>query len=171
MPVLEGAQRLGHGIVKQVRNQMLTVIRILLRRATAARARTSRRSRVSASALPKMGRLLPAWTALHFSVEYGGVAVFGQTRVIEEDVEAKCALQKLLDKYAPHLRPGRDYRPIQPEELAVTSVYRIENGALTSKNGAANEKVPSPITPEHSCMNTIPSPCLTNGGNDGQERD
>jgi nitroimidazol reductase NimA-like FMN-containing flavoprotein (pyridoxamine 5'-phosphate oxidase superfamily) len=73
----------------------------------------------------EMGRLLPAPTALHFSVEYAGVVVFGRARIIEDETEAERALQLLLDKYAPHLRPGRDYRPIQPEELAVTAVYRI----------------------------------------------
>jgi nitroimidazol reductase NimA-like FMN-containing flavoprotein (pyridoxamine 5'-phosphate oxidase superfamily) len=73
----------------------------------------------------EMGRLLPASTALHFSVEYAGVVVFGRAQVVEDDVEAERALQQLLDKYAPHLRPGRDYRPIQPEEVAVTTVYRI----------------------------------------------
>ena len=32
----------------------------------------------------------------------------------------------LLDKYAPHLRPDRDYRAITPEELKRTSVFRID---------------------------------------------
>jgi nitroimidazol reductase NimA-like FMN-containing flavoprotein (pyridoxamine 5'-phosphate oxidase superfamily) len=73
----------------------------------------------------EMGRLLPASTAMHFSVEYAGVVVFGRASIVDDEAEAERALQKLLDKYAPHLRPGRDYRPIQPEELAVTSVYRV----------------------------------------------
>jgi uncharacterized protein len=73
----------------------------------------------------EMGRLLPAPTALHFSVEYASVVVFGRAKVVEDEAEAGRALQQLLDKYAPHLRPERDYRPIQPEELALTSVYRI----------------------------------------------
>jgi nitroimidazol reductase NimA-like FMN-containing flavoprotein (pyridoxamine 5'-phosphate oxidase superfamily) len=85
----------------------------------------------------QMGRLLPAPTALHFSVEYAGVVVFGRAKVVNDDAEAARALQQLLDKYAPHLRPGRDYRPIQPEELAVTSVYRIEIDAWSGKQKAA----------------------------------
>jgi uncharacterized protein len=85
----------------------------------------------------EMGRLLPAPTALHFSVEYAGVVVFGRARVIEDDAEAERALQQLLDKYAPHLRPGRDYRPIQPEELAQTSVYRIEIEEWSGKQKVA----------------------------------
>jgi hypothetical protein len=31
----------------------------------------------------------------------------------------------LLRKYAPHLQPGQDYRPVVPEELTRTGVYRI----------------------------------------------
>jgi nitroimidazol reductase NimA-like FMN-containing flavoprotein (pyridoxamine 5'-phosphate oxidase superfamily) len=85
----------------------------------------------------EMGRLLPAPTALHFSVEYAGVVVFGRARIIEDDAEAERALQQLLDKYAPHLRPGRDYRPIQPEELAVTSVYRIDIDEWSGKQKVA----------------------------------
>jgi nitroimidazol reductase NimA-like FMN-containing flavoprotein (pyridoxamine 5'-phosphate oxidase superfamily) len=84
----------------------------------------------------EMGRLLPAPTALHFSVEYAGVVLFGRARIVE-GAEAERALQQLLDKYAPHLRPGRDYRPIQSEELAVTSVYRIEIEEWSGKQKVA----------------------------------
>jgi nitroimidazol reductase NimA-like FMN-containing flavoprotein (pyridoxamine 5'-phosphate oxidase superfamily) len=85
----------------------------------------------------EMGRLLPAPTALHFSVEYAGVVVFGRARIVEDEAEAGRALQQLLDKYAPHLRPGRDYRPIQPEELAATSVYRIDIDQWSGKQKVA----------------------------------
>ncbi len=74
----------------------------------------------------EMGRLLPADTALEFSVEYASVIVFGRGVVVENEDEARRGLQLLLDKYAPRLRPGRDYRPITDDELARTSVYRIQ---------------------------------------------
>ena len=73
----------------------------------------------------EMGRLLPADTALEFSVEYAGVVVFGRAAIVEDQQQARHALQLLLDKYFAHLRPDRDYRPITPEELARTAVYRI----------------------------------------------
>ena len=85
----------------------------------------------------EMGRLLPASEALHFSVEYASVVLFGRAQIVTDDVEAEQALQQLLDKYAPHLRPGRDYRPIQPEELAVTSVYRIDIDEWSGKQKVA----------------------------------
>ena len=74
----------------------------------------------------EMGRLLPAAEALEFSVEYKGVVVFGTAQIVTDAAEAEHGLQLLLDKYAPHLRPGRDYRPIIPEELKRTAVYRID---------------------------------------------
>ena len=74
----------------------------------------------------QMGRLLPAAEALEFSVEYKGVVVFGTARIVTDAAEAEHGLQLLLDKYAPHLRPGRDYRPIIPEEIKRTAVYRID---------------------------------------------
>jgi nitroimidazol reductase NimA-like FMN-containing flavoprotein (pyridoxamine 5'-phosphate oxidase superfamily) len=107
---------------------------------TAAAGRT--RSNVEAEegvcfGVCEMGRLLPAATALHFSVEYAGVVVFGRARIVADEAEAGRALQKLLDKYAPHLRPGRDYRPVHPEELAVTSVYRIAIDSWSGKQKVA----------------------------------
>lgn len=74
----------------------------------------------------EMGRLLPAPEALEFSVEYAGVTVFGRASIIDDEAEATDALQKLLDKYAPHLTAGTDYRPPVPEELKRTTVMRID---------------------------------------------
>lgn len=89
-----------------------------------------------------MGRLLPAATALEMSVEYEGVVVFGRAAVVADPDEATAALQALLDKYFPHLRPGRDYRPIQPEELARTAVYRLTVERWSGKRKAAEAAFP-----------------------------
>ncbi|MCB9421875.1 MAG: pyridoxamine 5'-phosphate oxidase family protein [Ardenticatenaceae bacterium] len=83
--------------------------------------------------ISEMGRLLPAKEALEFSVEYSGVMVFGTAVLIDDPVEAEHGLQLLLDKYAPHLKPGQDYRPIMPEELKRTAVYRINIDAWSGK--------------------------------------
>lgn len=79
------------------------------------------------------GRLLPADEALEFSIEYGGVVAFGTARVVHDPAEAEEGLQLLLDKYAPHLRPGRDYRPITAGELKRTSVFRIDVESWSGK--------------------------------------
>ena len=79
------------------------------------------------------GRLLPADEALEFSIEYGGVVVFGAATVVEDPEEAEFGLQLLLDKYAPHLEPGRDYRPITASELKRTSVFRLDIESWSGK--------------------------------------
>lgn len=81
----------------------------------------------------EMGRLLPAAEALEFSVEYSGVVVFGTGQIVEDPEEAEAGLQMILDRYAPHLEPGRDYRPIVPEELRRTAVFRIDIEAWSGK--------------------------------------
>ena len=90
----------------------------------------------------EMGRLLPAEAALNFSVEYESVVVFGQVALVENGVEAKHALQMLLDKYAPHLKPSVDYRPPTDEELKVTAVFRIAIDDWTGKKKAVAEDFP-----------------------------
>jgi len=93
-------------------------------------------------AVHEMGRLLPAKEALEFSVEYAGVTVFGRGAVVADKSEAKAALQLLLDKYAPHLHPGRDYRPTTDQELARTAVYRIAIDAWSGKRKEVAEDFP-----------------------------
>lgn len=88
------------------------------------RANVEQRAKVCFSVM-EMGRLLPAYEALEFSVEYAGVIVFGRMQIVTDEAEAIDALQLLLDKYAPHLVAGRDYRPPIPEEISRTSVFRI----------------------------------------------
>ena len=73
----------------------------------------------------RMGRLLPSKTALGFSNEYESVVVFGKVEILKSQEDARFALQKLLNKYFPHLKPGEDYHHITEKELAVVTVYRI----------------------------------------------
>lgn len=73
-----------------------------------------------------MGRLLPAAEALEFSVEYAGVVVFGSGVVVEDPEEATHGLRVLLEKYAPHLRYGEDYRHVTADELKRTAVFRVD---------------------------------------------
>jgi uncharacterized protein len=90
----------------------------------------------------EIGRLLPAATALNFSNEYRSVVAFGQASLVEDPAEAERALQLLLDKYAPHLMPGRDYRPITTGELQATAVWRITVEEWSGKQKAAPEDFP-----------------------------
>jgi len=86
----------------------------------------------------EMGRLLPAKAAMDFSNEYTSAVIFGRARLVESAAEKHLALQALLDKYFPDLKPERDYRPITSEGLAATAVYAIEIEAMSGKQ----KKVP-----------------------------
>ena len=92
--------------------------------------------------LSEMGRLLPADVALEFSVEYAGVTVFGSATIMTDETEQTRALQMLLDKYFPHLRPGEDYQAITPEELRITAVYRLDIEAWSGKEKKVDAEFP-----------------------------
>jgi len=90
----------------------------------------------------EMGRLLPASEALEFSVEYAGVTIFGTMTVVDDKDEAKHLLQLIMDKYAPHLVAGEDYRPPVDEELPRTSVFRITIDDWTGKKKEVESDFP-----------------------------
>ena len=127
---------------------------LYLHTARVGRTHSNVNARGQASSVPvcfstfSMGRLLPAAEALNFSVEYSGVTVFGQARIVEGS-EAEYALQILLDKYAPHLRPGRDYRSITEDELARTAVYRIDIESWSGKKKEAEPDFPGAFVYGH----------------------
>lgn len=105
------------------------------------RANVDAREKV-AFTVSAMGRLLPAHEALEFSVEYAGVVAFGTARVVSDPQEAEHGLRMLLEKYAPHLEYGVDYRGIADEELARTAVYRIDIEAWSGKQKEAATDFP-----------------------------
>lgn len=89
-----------------------------------------------------MGRLLPAPKALEFSVEYQGVVAFGTGTIVRDNEEATRVLQLLLDKYAPHLKPGKDYEHINDEELKRTAVFKIAIESWSAKKKEVDEDFP-----------------------------
>lgn len=105
------------------------------------RANVEQESKVCFSVF-NMGRLLPASEALEFSVEYEGIVIFGRSRIIEEENEALSALQLIMDKYAPHLTPGVDYRPPVVQELKRTAVFKVAIDDWTGKKKEVAEDFP-----------------------------
>jgi nitroimidazol reductase NimA-like FMN-containing flavoprotein (pyridoxamine 5'-phosphate oxidase superfamily) len=99
--------------------------------------------------ISEMGRLLPADEALEMSVEFSSVIVFGRARIVEDPEESARMLQMLLNKYFSHLSPGRDYRPIQPQELKRTAVYRIQIEAWTGKRKQVEADFPGAFNYPH----------------------
>ena len=90
-----------------------------------------------------MGRLLPANTALEFSVQYQGVIVFGKLRILEDPEEQRRVLHGLIKKYFPGMEPGVHYRPATDQELARTSVYAIEIESWSGKRNWKEQAVQS----------------------------
>ncbi len=89
-----------------------------------------------------MGRLLPDTRALEFSVEYESVTATGTIGVVTEPGEAEQALQQIMDKYAPHLAPHRDYEPATAADLKRTSVYRLRIDSWSGKRKEAPADAP-----------------------------
>ena len=89
-----------------------------------------------------MGRLLPADEAVEVSVEFAGVVIFGRASIVEDLTEADHALQLLMDKYFPHLQPEKDYRPIEEEDLKITSVFRIDIDSWSGKEKSVPDDFP-----------------------------
>lgn len=81
----------------------------------------------------EMGEWIIADRAMNFGVKYKGVVVFGRLRVVEGAEEVKYGLQLIMDKYFPHLRPGRDYEATTDEDLKVTAVFRVDIEAWSGK--------------------------------------
>jgi len=90
----------------------------------------------------QMGRLIPADEAVEVGVEYAGVMVFGRVTMVADQDEAAHALQLLMDKYFPHLKAGVDYRPVEPEDLKVTAVLRIDIDSWSGKQKKAADDAP-----------------------------
>ena len=92
--------------------------------------------------MSEIGRILPAATAVEFSVEYAQVTVFGRGCVVAAPDEARDALQLLLEKYAPHLTYGCDYTGVSAADLKRTSVFRIDIELWSGKRKAAEADFP-----------------------------
>jgi nitroimidazol reductase NimA-like FMN-containing flavoprotein (pyridoxamine 5'-phosphate oxidase superfamily) len=90
----------------------------------------------------EMGRLLPADEAREFGLEYRSVVLTGKAVEVEDSDEALHGLQLFMEKYAPHLKAGKDYAPIAPEELIRTSVFRVDIESWSGKEKAAPPDFP-----------------------------
>lgn len=90
----------------------------------------------------EMGRLLPADDAMEIGVEYAGVVVFGRIQNVGKDSEATHGLKLLLDKYFPHYKPVIDYKPVTPDSLRITAVFRIDIESWSGKEKKVDRDYP-----------------------------
>ncbi len=90
----------------------------------------------------RMGRLLPAKTATHMSVEYESVQVRGWIEIITDPVFAIEKMQLLVDKYFPHLKSGTDYEPIARHEIDRITAYCLHIESWSAKRKQEREDFP-----------------------------
>ena len=88
------------------------------------------------------GRLLPGPRAVNLGTEYSSVVLYGQLQVVEDQSEARYALQLLCEKYFPHLKYGKDYEPVADDDLKVTAVLRIDIDSWSGKQVEAPHDFP-----------------------------
>jgi uncharacterized protein len=81
----------------------------------------------------EMGDWILAERAMNFGVEYKGVVVFGRLSIVEDNDEAKRALQLLMDKHFPELKPDVDYEATTDIDLKVTAVLRMDIDSWSGK--------------------------------------
>ena len=81
----------------------------------------------------EMGEWIIASRAKNFGVYYKSVVVFGRLSLVEDADEAKHALQLLMDKHFPELRPDADYEPVTDNDLKVTAVLRLDVDSWSGK--------------------------------------
>jgi nitroimidazol reductase NimA-like FMN-containing flavoprotein (pyridoxamine 5'-phosphate oxidase superfamily) len=89
------------------------------------------------------GRILPDVTPLEFSTEYASVILYGRLRLVADPAEKRYGLEGLMDKYAPHLRPGVDYEPMPEDDVARTSVYCLEIDERVAKHNVKPDDYPA----------------------------
>lgn len=98
----------------------------------------------------EIGRMLPDQHAAEFSVEYNSVTVFGAVTALEDAQDAARVLQRLMDKYAPHLKPGTDYTASRPEDIKRTAVYKLAIEDWSGKQKQAAPDFPGAYPFQHS---------------------
>ena len=97
------------------------------------------------------GQLLPSNAALEVSLQYRSVMVFGTAQIVTDDDEKRRALDGMLAKYFPQLRPGHELRPITDRELQRTSVYALLVESWSGKENwseAAEQTTDWPALPD-----------------------
>ena len=68
--------------------------------------------------------------------------IFGEVTIADNP---QYGLELLMEKYFPHLRPGRDYRAITAGELVRTSVFEMKIKEWSAKKKTAAPDFPGAI--------------------------
>ncbi|WP_290810726.1 pyridoxamine 5'-phosphate oxidase family protein [Halovivax sp.] len=83
----------------------------------------------------RMGRFVPADRPVDFTVEYASVVAYGTVEVSNDFAEKHRVLGRFMEKFAPHLSPGKDYDEMSDESIDRTAVYRFGVDSWSAKKG------------------------------------
>ena len=88
----------------------------------------------------ELGDFQAAPTAGEFVMDYSSVTIFGTCTITEDQAECRQALEALMTKYAPHLQPGEDYRPLTDGEVRKPAMFKISIEEMTGKHRQSEPK-------------------------------
>jgi len=74
----------------------------------------------------EMGQLVPDEKAVEFGLDYQSVTIFGKANEQTDKTDILLGLEALMEKFFYMYESGKDYSPIQTEDLIRTGVYKIE---------------------------------------------
>lgn len=96
-----------------------------------------------------MGEIIPASVAEAFSTEYESVIAYGEMGLLEARERKRDALARLMEKFAPGMTPGEDYRAITDAEVDRTAVIRLAIDDWSGKRNRADPDDPTaPFDPD-----------------------
>nr|WP_255767552.1 pyridoxamine 5'-phosphate oxidase family protein [Haladaptatus halobius] len=81
------------------------------------------------------GRCIPADEPVNFTVEYSSVVAYGTIDLLADKEEKRGVLEQFMEKFAPQLTEGEDYKRIAQESIDRTAVYRLDVKSWSGKEG------------------------------------
>lgn len=88
------------------------------------------------------GRYIPADEPVNFTVEYSSVVAYGTIDLLTGEVEKRRVLEKFMQKFAPQLTEGEDYKEMTEESVGRTAVYRLNVDSWSGKKGWKDPDTP-----------------------------
>lgn len=73
----------------------------------------------------ELGLLTPHEKAAEFGLEYESVTFFGKAELIEDNKECLFGLEVLMKKFFYQFQSGKDYIPLQADEINRTGVFKV----------------------------------------------
>jgi len=92
--------------------------------------------------------LVYAKTALHHSMNYRSVVVFGRGRLVEDPAKKGAVLEKMIRRYWPDRQVGRDYSAAPEGHLKITSLAEIQIETMSAKLREGGPNGPGDNDPE-----------------------